>query len=125
MNPNSIASYLFSLLKTEFLAPEFIKSEFNEHEMECLFKSKLSEHEFRIRQKEVEESIEFVKVSEYEKFIEKAVTLLSDRDDVDFLAVALSKNAAIWSNDLHLKKQSLVEVYTTNELISKLLKGSM
>lgn len=123
MNPESVNSYLFSSIRAEFSAPEFIKSELKKHKLECLFKSKLSEHGFEIRQKEVEESIEFIKVSKYEEFLEKAAALLSDPDDVDFLAVSLSINSAIWSNDQHLKKQSLVKVYTTKELADKLLKG--
>ena len=121
MKPASVASYLFSELKAEFLAPEFIKSELKKHKSECLFKSRLSEHEFGIRQKEVEEDIEFIKVSKYEEFLEKAITLLSDPDDIDFLALALSKNASIWSNDPHLKEQSLVKVYSTKELVEMLL----
>lgn len=125
MNPESVNSYLFSSIRAEFSAPEFIKSELKKHKSECLFKSKLSEHEFEIRQKEVEESIEFIKVSKYEEFLEKATTLLSDPDDVDFLAAALSKNATIWSNDPHLKKQSLVKVFTTEDLVKMLLKGEL
>lgn len=125
MNPSSIASYLFSSIKAKFLAPEFIKSELKKHRLECLFKSKLSEHEFEIRQKEVEENIEFVKISEYEKLLEKATTLLFDPDDADFLALALSIKAAIWSNDTHLKQQSSVKVYTTKELINRLLKDEI
>ena len=125
MNPKSVASYLFSLLRSNFASPEFIKSEFNKHRSECLFKSRLSEHEFGIRQKEVEEGIEFIKISKYEEFLEKAITLLSDPDDADFLALALSKNTSIWSNDPHLKEQSLVKVYSTKELVEMLLANEL
>lgn len=103
MNPKSVSAYLFASIRAEFIAPAFIKSELKEHKEECLVKSKLSKHEFEIRQKEVEESIEFIEVFEYEEFLEKAVTLLSDPDDIDFLALALSTNSSIWSNDSHLK----------------------
>ena len=120
MNPMSVNSYLFSLIRVGFSAPEFTKSELKKHKSECLFKSKLSEHEFEIRQKEIEESIEFVKVSEYEKFLEKAIALLPDPDDADFLALALSTDCVIWSNDPHLKQQSLVKIFTTLELIEEM-----
>lgn len=125
INPMSVNSYLFSSIGAEFSAPEFIKSEFEKHKSECLFKSKLSEHEFEIRQKEVEESIKFIKASEYEGFLEKAAALLIDPDDADILASALYTGASIWSNDLHLKKQPLVKVYTTEELADNLLKGEI
>ncbi len=121
MNPKSAASYLFSLLRAGFSAPEFIKSEFDEHKGDCLFKSKLSEHEFEMRQAEVENAINFFKLSEYDDFLEASANALPDSDDADFVALALLLKAAIWSNDPHLKQQSLVKVYTTAELIGKML----
>ena len=125
MNPKSAASYLFSSLRAGFSAPEFIKSEFNEHKGDCLFKSKLSEHEFEMRQAEVENAINFFKLSEYDDFLEASANALPDSDDADFVALALLLKAAVWSNDPHLKQQPLVKVYTTAELIGKMLDGEI
>jgi len=50
---------------------------------------------------------------------------MPDSDDIDFLALALSNNSAIWSNDPHFKQQSLVKAFTTVELLKKLLKGEL
>lgn len=125
MNPKSASSYLFFSLRAEFFAPEFIKSELNEHKSECLTKSKLSEHEFEIRQIEVAEDITFFDSSRYDDFLEMSLNELSDPDDADFLALALSIKAEIWSNDPHLKQQSLVKVLTTKELVEKLLAGEL
>ena len=117
MNPNSTASILFSSLNSKFIAPEFIKSEFKKHKDECLLKSKLSKSEFESRLKQIEESIEFINESKYKGFLKESEELISDPDDVDFLALALSTNSIIWSNDKHLKEQSLVPILTTEELI--------
>ena len=133
INPKSISAYLFSSIKAKFIAPEFIKSEFEKYKEIILFKSKLSEHEFEIRQKEIEESIEFIKVVEYEEFLKIAKSSISDPDDIDFLALALltaqkgysSSNSAIWSNDPHLKEQSLIPVFTTFDLVKMFLKGEI
>ena len=125
MNPKSVSSYLFASIKSDFIAPEFLKFELEEHKEECLIKSRLSEHEFKIRQTEVEESIKFFKPNEYEGFLEKARDTILDPDDIDFIALALSTNAAIWSNDPHLKKQSLVPVFTTENLLDIFLKGEI
>lgn len=122
MKADSAASYIFSSFNIELLAPEFIKSEFNKYKEDCLFKSGLSEHEFEIRQIEIESNIKFFKLSEYENFIKESLKVLSDRDDADFLALALKLNCSIWSNDSHFKQQSLVKVFTTAEFIDKLLK---
>ena len=75
MNPLSTNSYLFASIKAEFIAPEFIKAELEKYKEECLIKSKLSKHEFEIRQREVEKSIAFFKSSEYENFLEKSANL--------------------------------------------------
>lgn len=125
MNPLSVASYLFSSIIAGFIAPEFIKSEFEKYKEIILSKSKLSEHEFEIRQKEIGELIEFFEESKYEKSLKKAKASISDPDDADFLALALATNSAIWSNDSHLKKQSLVLVFTTSELVGRFLRGEI
>ena len=121
MNPKSASAYLFVSIRVNFIAPEFIKSELEKHKEECLTKSELSEHEFEIRQTEVEESVKFFKSVEYEDFLEKVEELIPDPDDIDFLALALSTNSAIWSNDPHLIKQSLVKVFTTADLLKMFL----
>lgn len=125
MKPSSINSYLFSSLRASFFAPEFIKSEFNKHKELCLSKSRLSEHEFEIRQTEVEGYIEFFKSSEYKDFLEESKNAVPDPDDVDFPALALSVNACIWSNDKHLKQQSIIPVFTTEDLVKMLLKNEL
>jgi len=125
MNPCSLSAYLFASIRAEFLGPEFLKSELEEHKEECLIKSELSEHEFEIRQTEVEESIKFFKTSEYEDFLEKAKDSVPDLDDIDFLALALLTNSAIWSNDPHLIGQSLIPVYKTSDLLKMFLKGEI
>ena len=126
MNPGSAASYLFSLLRSDFFAPEFIKSEFNKYNEDCLSKSGLSEHEFEMRLQEVEKSVKFIESSEYDSQMDKAIeSLRDDPKDSPYVALALSINSAIWSNDPHLKQQSLAEVFTTKELIDKLLDGDL
>jgi len=125
MKPDSVNSYLFSILKVEFCAPEYINSEFEKYKSDCLFKSQLSEHEFKIRQKEVEDKTKFFRLSEYKSFLKKAIDSLSDPDDSPYIALALFINSVIWSNDTHLKQQSLIKVFTTAELVEKLLKNEI
>ncbi len=50
-----------------------------------------------------------------------ANSIISDKDDTEYLALSLSMNGVpIWSNDDHFKKQNSVEVFTTSELVSEL-----
>lgn len=39
--------------------------------------------------------------------------------DFDFIALAIKLNCPVWSNDPHLKQQSLVKVFNTNEFIKE------
>ncbi len=121
MNPNSIASYIFFSLEVEFFIPEYVKFEFTKYKKLCLFKSRLSEHEFELRQEEIEDKITFIKLLEYEDFLKDSLKVLSDPKDSPYLALALKLNSLIWSNDQHFKEQSLIKVYTTGELIDELL----
>ncbi|MBI2632537.1 hypothetical protein HYW75_06025 [Candidatus Pacearchaeota archaeon] len=120
MSPISINSYIFSFLKEEIVAPNFIKAELEEHKSECVFKSKLSEQQFEIRREEIESFIKFVDVKEYKSFLKIALGFTPDEDDVPNIALALSNNYSIWSNDLHFIKQSAVKVFTTREMLFEL-----
>lgn len=125
MNPFSTTAYLFFSIRADFIAPEFIKQELEEHIEECLIKSKLSDEQFEMIQIEIEKSIKFFKSSKYKEFLDKSLELISDSDDIDFLALALSTNSAIWSNDPHLREQSLVPIFTTKDLIERFLRGEI
>jgi predicted nucleic acid-binding protein len=125
MNPKSISSYIFSSIRANFISSEFTKEELEEHKEECLIKSNLSEEQFRIRLNEIEQSIIFFQISEYKSYLDEAISLISDPDDVDILALALKRNAEIWSNDFHLREQSKIRVLTTEGLVGLFLKGEV
>lgn len=120
MKPDSSASGIFELRPFEFVAPEFIRSELDEHEQECEEKSGLSKQEFKARRADVEARITFISVDAYKKFLKKAVKATGDPDDAPYIALALALKTPIWSNDTDLKKQSLVDILTTKELIELL-----
>ena len=117
INPNSTASKILSFQEIELIAPNFIKVELEKYKEECKIKSGLSEIAFEERKKDVESKIKFYDVNIYKKFLKKAIKLIPYLDDVPYLALALKKDSIIWSNDLHLKKQSIIKVLTTKEII--------
>ncbi len=122
MNPKSINSYLFSMLRiNEYFVPKCVNTELNEHKADCLVKSQLSEHEFELRRMEVEDELEFTDLPEYKRFLKKAIGSLPDPEDSPYLALALRLNCPIWSNDKHFEKQSLVKVFKTEDLVKLLL----
>ena len=103
----------------EFFAPEHALFELKKHQKEIQEKTKISDEDFKKLLRDLATFVEFIPLKEYSQFLSKASSI-PDKDDVDFIALALKMNCPIWSNDSHLKEQSSVKVFTTNELIKKL-----
>jgi len=125
MNPLSASSYLFSLINADFIAPEFINEEFEKYEDLCQKKSGLNQKNFKKRKEKITKSITFIPSKDYSKFLEISAEAISDPNDIDFLALAISQKAPIWSNDRHFKNQNMVEVFSTRELMEELIRGNV
>lgn len=101
--------------------PETLFNEVEEHKPRIKELSRLSSVELEALLGELKKKIEPFKLSEYDKFLKQANSLISDKDDTEYLALSLAFNKMpIWSNDPHFKKQSIVEVFNTKELVDKL-----
>ena len=69
----------------------------------------------------VESNIIIVAKEDLIPFLKEAKQITPDPDDALYLATALKHQCSIWSNDNRLKKQTAVRVYTTHELLERLL----
>lgn len=106
----------------KLFSPETLIKELDKYCREICSKGKISQGTF----KEAEQSVlAIVKIlPESKEQLSKAKSLISDQSDVPFLALSLELNKMpIWSNDKHFKTQSLVRVFSTEEL-DKFLKRS-
>jgi predicted nucleic acid-binding protein len=101
---------------------EFLKIEIETHKEELLLKSKLDEKSFDYLRDFIFRKIDFATIDDIAPFRDKAIEIMReiDIDDSLFLALAMSLNCPIWSNDKHFKRQSFVKAFTTQELISSL-----
>lgn len=101
---------------------EFSKIEIETHKEELLSKSKLDEKSFDYLRDFIFRKIDFAAIDDIAPFRDKAIEIMReiDIDDSLFLALAMSLNCPIWSNDKHFKRQSFVKAFTTRELISSL-----
>jgi len=109
--------------KFDFYIPEFFLQELLNHFPELESKSGLSSAELRQLINLFLEHVHLVPLTEYKKFIVKAIPIMSeiDENDIPFIALSLAiKNDGIWSNDVHFKKQEVTTVYTTQELMELL-----
>jgi predicted nucleic acid-binding protein len=101
---------------------DYAKIEIEAHKKELLHKSKLDERSLNYLSEFIFSKIDFVSLEKMGSFKNKAEETMGevDIDDSFFLALAMSLNCPIWSNDIHLKRQNAVKVYTTKELLDLL-----
>src|SRR3990167_3873185 len=112
---NSLTKRILFDERFEFFSPEYSLEEINLHKSEILKKAKISLSEFKRLRRELAIYTEFIPLEEYKEFLEEAARL-PDTKDIDFFALALKLKIPIWSNDKHLKMQSLAPVFTTKEI---------
>lgn len=87
-----------------------------------LFKSKLDEKSFDYLTEFIFGKVNFVPMAELSPFKDEAVEIMREIDinDSPFVALAMLLGCPIWSNDLHFKKQNVIESYTTKEIMTLL-----
>ncbi len=101
--------------------PEVLFNEAEEHKSRIKILSGLSSAELEALLGKLKGAIRIFPRHEYEEFLKEANNLISDPDDTEYLALSLALNKCpIWSNDPHFKEQSLVKVFTTEELVKSL-----
>lgn len=102
----------------ELINPGFSFKEIRGHTDEILKLSKSDIGVFGVYEAMLPRFVRFVPLKEYAKFLEKAMHLSPDPDDIDFFALSLKYDKIpIWSEDPHFRMQSEIKVFTTRELI--------
>jgi predicted nucleic acid-binding protein len=104
--------------------PEFTFEEINKHKREILKKSGLNASQFDLLMTTPKENLTIIPKYEIRKIKEaKEIMDKIDPNDTVFIALALSTfNDGIWSDDVYFKKQDVVKVWNTKELIKFLLR---
>lgn len=105
----------------DLYAPESILREVKDHFDLIQEKSGLDEEEVSRLLRKLFKYIRVVPDGQLEPNLPKARGELEDidPDDVVFLAAALTVDGGIWSDDSDLRKQDLVPVFTTPEIIEE------
>ncbi|MDD5417162.1 MAG: PIN domain-containing protein [Candidatus Aenigmarchaeota archaeon] len=104
----------------EILTPLKLKEEFNKHKKEIFLKSKTTKEKFELFSSLVFKRITFVPLEEYESYIPKAKELLGKHiKDIDFVALAVSKDIKLWTYENLLFK---IGIAVSTKQISDTLK---
>ncbi len=115
----SFLAKIMVLQELELFSPEYALEEIKKYEKEIRIKTGLSQDEFNKKRAELPVFIAFIPLKEYHEFLKK-LKEIPDKNDVDFLALALKLKCPLWSNDIALKKQGQIKTVTTKELLKEL-----
>lgn len=98
-------------------APEFLLEEFVKHKEDIIVKSDRPKEDFERFLDVLKSRITFYPYNDFKHCIERAMKITPDPDDTEYIALALSIKASIWSNDKALKDIEGLDVYSTGDLI--------
>ncbi len=118
------------LLTTEscfFSAPDYLQSEVHRHLFDVSLRSQLSAETVRVVLEDLLSQIELAPFGLYAHRIEEARRVMGKAhapEDVDYVALALSLDAPIWTLDNDFRRMSRVATLTTRELERALLEGA-
>lgn len=99
-------------------SPEWLLEEIKKHKEEILAKSKLAEVELDLALALIFSRIKFVPFLEFKQFLPEVKPTCPDPNDIEYLALAFKLGCSIWSDDKKLKKQDLVKIISTSELLN-------
>jgi len=118
---NSINRALLNIPFFEFYLPDYALKELKKYEQLILEKTNLNKDDLRAlvkillsRVKVIEETVFLPYLGQAERIIGKI-----DRKDTPYIALALSiENDGIWTLDKHFKQQSIIKIFTTEDLLN-------
>lgn len=116
---DSTTRELVVTLEPTLLAPAIVHDEVERHEDLVVERSGMQQARVRQFVELLFENLETVPVMEFSEHVERADAALgeTDPDDVLYLACALGRDAAIWSDDADFDDQNLVPVFTTEVVV--------
>lgn len=108
-------------LDHQYLAPQFVHTEIRNHRSTIEDKSNVSSSTVDALLDALFDELALINDSDLKPYMDTAYAAIGDddEDDVPYLAAALATNAAVWSDDSVFEKQSTVEAYTTERMVSE------
>ena len=114
---NSAAINVLFSDNSELYSPFRILAELENNREEIRLKSEFSHEDFDNFISVTKLRIKFVPLEDFMDKIHDAKLISPHSKDIEYFALALSLNCAIWSDEKAFKRQSKVIVYSTSDLI--------
>ena len=110
---------LIITLKSDLLTPAFVHDEIENYGDLIAEKSGMEPDRVTQFMDLLFQYIDVVPADDFYQAIERAKEAIGDTDpdDVLYLACAIARDAAIWSDDSDFEEQNLVETYSTGDVI--------
>ncbi len=125
INPNSVVWNIIDVEEIDFLVPELVIYEVEKYEKLIKKKIKLKgrKEAYEYLLSELFTKVIIVPAIYYQKHIEEAYEIMGviDEKDTEFLALAIAYKCSIWSDDKDFLKQDRVTIYTSKEIIEKMI----
>jgi len=125
----STTKEIITKYKINLYSPELAIKEIKKYSKEIQQKTNISLQEFEEKLEELKQIINFIEEEKYIETIKRIIKLITNEstneykeflEDIDFLGLAYQLNCPLWTNDKLLKKQNIIEILTTKELIELL-----
>jgi len=112
-----LSAKLLFIDELHLYAPEYLLEEFSKYRREIIKKTHRTSDEFDRVLSRIFDRIHLVPMAEIKPFMSVGESTSPDIDDAVYFALAMKLGISIWSNDGRLKKQNVVRIYTTTELV--------
>lgn len=116
-NPVRLVIINAPALGLELCTPELAIDELRTNQGSILKYAKINQEQFELMVSTLRSFVEVVPVELFSSCKKQAQAVSPDPKDAPFFALALQLNAALWSNEPRLKRQSVVKVLSTSELL--------
>ena len=117
---DALSRKIINDVPADFITIQLTGQELQKYEQEILTKSGVTKGELNILLNHLMRRISVVDDEVVQSRMEDAKKIMDhiDPGDTPFIAAALATNAAIWSDDKHFEKQTVVKIFKTSDLLS-------
>lgn len=102
----------------EIITPSYTLSEITKYRNEICERAGLSLFDFNILLEALFKRIKIINKEFYFEYLDNCCKLVEDINDIPFLALAISNNCPVWTEDKHFKKQNKVKILTTKDMLN-------
>ena len=119
---NSLTRKIITGIGYEFFVPSFALDEISKYKNYICEKANITSLIFEEILEILFDNVEIVSIDFYREYLKKSEKLISDKEDVAFLALSFALDCALWSDDKHFDEQDEIKIFKTKDLAKLFLR---